>query len=954
MVSSKTVSAFLPKRATMSKKARIESGLMAKRRLQQLFPQKPLATACMALMLGNTALAGDGQVQGLVSDATGEARFTGAIVRIEELNLETTSQRDGRFNFPPVKPGTYTLTVEYLGAEPVSRQITLADDQTLFETVNIGSDEPILENIIVVGQAAGTNRSLNVQRAADNIITVVSADGIGQFPDTNASEALQRLPGLSIERDQGEGRFVRIRGLGPDFNAVNINGARVPSPDDGRRGVALDVIPSDLLESLEVTKTLTPDQDADSLGGSINVKSLSAFDRDGLHYQFSAEGSYNELESETSPKLAATASNLFSIGDGVDNFGVAGSVSWYERDFGSEGVEADGNWDFDDGAERLEEFEQRDYRIERERLGIALNVDYHPDDNNEYYLRTLHSRYDDTETRFANIVEFDEGRVEGETGAAEIKRELKDRKEEQKISSIILGAVNRIDDWTLEYSVGHSRATEDKPFFIDGAVFESEFDEGIGYVDTREPRLLAGGDVFVAENFELDEIEMGASDTEDKENSVRIDITRDMLWGDNPAMLKFGVKLSRRDKTFDETVWVFEDFDENGIAEDDLLLSRYATGEVDYGRGRFGPGINVSQIEALVDRLPADEFIDAQESTVNDYEMEEDLNAAYIMGRVDIDNWRLLAGFRYESTDFSAQGTGFDETLDAFVPVDTDHDYSKVLPSIHVRYKLTDKTIIRAAWTHSLVRPSFEQLAPGFLIEEDDGEIEASFGNPELEALESANFDVGIEHYFGTIGVVSAMAFYKDIENFIFEADLAGTGRFENFEQAETFINGDDAELYGIELNYAKQFSELPEPWNGLLLTANATFSDSEATIEWFDDGERFERDITLPSQSDTTANLALGYENHWLSLRLSATYKDDYLIEVDELDDSAFDRFEDDHLQIDFTAKAFVAEGVQVYFKAINLNDEPFYAYSGRSRFNAQYEEYGPTYQLGVQLTAL
>ncbi|MBP9063870.1 MAG: TonB-dependent receptor plug domain-containing protein, partial [Aquabacterium sp.] len=138
-----------------------------------------------------------------------------------------------------------------------------------------------LPTVTVTGQAAGVRNALDVQQAADNVVSAVRSDDIGQLPDRNAAEALQRLPGVSVERDQGEGRYVRIRGLGPDFNAVTFNGSLIPAPEADRRAVALDVLPASLVRSIEVSKTLTPDMDANSLGGTVNVKTLSAFDHKG-------------------------------------------------------------------------------------------------------------------------------------------------------------------------------------------------------------------------------------------------------------------------------------------------------------------------------------------------------------------------------------------------------------------------------------------------------------------------------------------------------------------------------------------------------------------------------------------------------------------------------------------------------------------------------------------------
>ncbi|KPW70394.1 TonB-denpendent receptor [Pseudomonas cannabina] len=190
------------------------------------------------------------------------------------------------------------------------------------------ADASATEHVQVVGQAASIDNALKEQRSSDSIKSVVHADGVAQLPDQNVAEAVQRLPGVSVERDQGEGRFVTVRGLAPDLNSVTINGTLVPAPESGRRAVALDVLPAELVQSLSVIKTLTPDMDANSLGGTIDVESLSAFDHKGLFYTGSSEASYDQNTRQTSPKFSGAASNRFSLGDGIDNFGVAAALSW--------------------------------------------------------------------------------------------------------------------------------------------------------------------------------------------------------------------------------------------------------------------------------------------------------------------------------------------------------------------------------------------------------------------------------------------------------------------------------------------------------------------------------------------------------------------------------------------------------------------------------------------------
>jgi len=806
------------------------------------------------------------------------------------------------------------------------------------------------EIVEVIGQAAQLERAMEAQRQSDSVESVVHADAIGQLPDDNAAEALQRVPGISVERDQGEGRFARVRGLGSDLNAVTINGTLVPAPESDRRAVALDVLPSELVQSLTVVKTLTPDMDANSLGGTIEVESLSAFDYDELFYSLSAEGSHDANSQENSPKASGAFAERFSVGDGIDNLGVAAALSWQDRDFGSDNVETGDAWDFEEG-DRLEEFEQRRYDISRERTGLGLNIDLRPDDSSEVYLRTLYSRFEDNEERQAALFGFEDPLLPGEAGTVEGSRELKAREETQDIASVVLGGERRFGAWIASAQAGYSRAREKNPGGIAGATFEAgDAFADAGFTDTRKPTPFIDDAFYDPASFTLAEVEWERQTTSDTERNIRVDLSHDFTWLERPSRLQFGGKVSRRAKDNDLDVWVYEDFEDQGLSEEQLVLTQFDGGSVDYGLGRFGPGISADALRGLLATLDAAQFADEEESRINDFTIDEDINAAYLMDTLDIDALRLIVGLRYEETRQTAEGTGLRDG--EFEAIRNDNRYDHWLPGVHGIYSLDDRTRLRAAWTNTVVRPTFGQLFPGFVLDGD----EAALGNPDLRPLESSNLDLGIEHYLGRDGVVSAFVFYKDIENFIYQTDLAGTGEWTDFSEAVTFVNGASASVLGMEIGYAQRLSGLPAPWNGLLVNANATFSSSDATIEQFDAdlGADRARDIGLPGQSDVTGNLVVGWENRTLSLRLAGNYKSDYLTEVGDVLDERHDLRVDDQWFLDFTAGWFVTPTLQVTFEAQNLTDEAYYVYAGNEAFNAQYEEYGPTYKIGVHFPFL
>lgn len=932
---------------------------MTKSNSWHVFQRSALAVACSAALFSSTILANETSFGGRITDASNTVYFEGAKVRIKELNITVISARDGSFRFSQLPAGNYTLEISYIGVPTVEKSISVAETGNSQQKFIIGNEQEAMDNIIVYGQRASQAGAINRQKNADNLMSVVSADTIGQSPDQNAAEALQRLPGLSIQRDQGEGRFVTIRGIDPNLNNVTINGVNVPSPESGVRSVALDVIPSELIQSLEVSKTVTPDMDANAVGGSIEVKSLSAFDRQGRSYSATIQGSYNELMEDTSPKLSGSYTDIFDLSSGAQ-LGVATAVSWFERKFGSHNIEADGGWadfEFEDAATgddvevfSAEEIEQRHYQITRERFGAALNFDLHTSSTDKYYFRTLYSKFSDDEFRLRNQYKFDKGAIDltnyndssAQFSDAEMERDTKDRYEQQEILSLVLGGENQISDWLVEYDVGYSKSSEEEPNRLDVA-FVGE-DLTLGYNSTGSiPELVQSSAAHDLNNFAMDEIAYENNLAEDEELSFKVDFSKDFVWQNNNGQFKFGFKHQSREKFNDADVTIYD----GGF--DDIMAQQFATATPNYNIGNFGPGISQSSLKDYVLTNRADFDVDQLKSTIdskgNSFESNEDVSAAYAMVTLDIDKWRIITGVRYESTRFDTQGNKVELVADEInddeqvliSPWQVKKDYEHLLPSINVKYSASDKLLARFAFTQTIARPTFGDSAAFQIIEseitEDDGNIEterkAEVGNPDLAPYESDNIDLSVEYYPGHIGVLSAGLFYKDIDNYIVQAEVQNNGQWPGFEEVIQPINGGSASLTGLELSWTKNFQ------SGLFVSANGTFVDT---------------DDKLPNQADTVANFMFGFENNKFSARLSTTYKSESF----QFTDNNSDVTEDKHSQIDFSAKYYIDDTMQIYFNAVNLTDEPYYLYHGNEKYNYQYEEYGSSFELGFTINSL
>lgn len=920
------------------------------------------------------ATAWAGTIVGTVSDPSETRGLQSAQVRLVELDRVVTTGRDGRYRFPDVPAGTYTLETRYVGADTVQTSITVSETGLTSADIVLRSGSN--NEILVIGQGANQASALSRKREADGVSSVLTRDAIGQFPDQNVAESLRRLPGINILNDQGEGRFVSVRGLDPSLNSSSLNGVRIPSPESDVRSVALDVISSDLIESIEVKKSLTPDMDGDTIGASIEINTVSAFDRKKDLLTAKIEGSYNDYSGTVTPKASIDFSTRLT-----DDIGIAGGVSYYKREFETDNIEAEG-WDTNsDGIVYADEVQYRDYDVERERISASLSLDFRASDSTELYARGVYSQFDDQEFRRRTTFKLDEAATSGDgdsalfddaDGEIEIERDNKDRFESQKIRSIVLGGKTETGPWKIEYSGSWSKSSESENGSVDPTTFSNSFDgDGLGvlfdYSDDRTPFFsypTGGALANDASLYELEDIELTAlSDAQDEEFAARLDVSHIFAMGSGDFTVQGGFKGRWREKSFDNNVEFYED-DTGTYALDDVLgaqtyrladLGPFTSrrGPTEYFRANFGDF-------ALQD-------IDSQfDSAVSDYVNEEDIYAGYLLGRWDSEKLRVIGGVRFERTenvisantvtlveeDATFNGAVVTEDTVFVTPNGFTRSYDDWLPSLNIRFEPQRNLVLRAAGYRSVVRPNLSDLAPRFAVEQnDENEREGEFGNPDLLPYEAWNFDASAEYYFSSNGAITANVFYKDIKNFIVDSVEEDGIRFGiAFDEAVIPINGSSAEVFGIEFGVAQAFTFLPDPFDGLLINFNYTFTDASGTVPT--DGDINDlRNIPLPSSSKHTFNAVLGYEKGPFDFRLAGTYRDRYLDELGA--EASEDRYVDDHFQLDASVKFKVTKNIRLFGEWININNAKFFAYQNfdtRKRL-LQYEEYGSTFKFGAKV---
>ena len=875
------------------------------------------------------------------------------------------------------------------------------------ETELATTDNEEIEELVVVGTKASLQKARDIEKSADGWKNVVVADDIGNFPDQNVAESLQRLPGLSIRRDEGEGRNVIVRGLSPAFNNVTVNGVRIGSSgaDANTDFVSLDVVPSDLLNGIEVSKTSTPDMDGDAIAGTINLKTLSGFDRKGSSANLRAEGSYNERAGKTSPKFSGDITRLFDTAAGENTLGIALTANWSEREIRLDDLRVSRSSGpdlraFDLGAGSFYRPEEVDQRIEigtRTRFGATASVEFRPNPDDRYYINLTGARLDDEDIRVQQ--EWETRRATGSevkvigpnTGVfddVDLEKQIFFQDTKNEVYSVGIGGENSFDNIDLNYQADYSENAFRNPLGSRGRfrerdelVFYSASDEGViinATPDTDEySRRRSGVDITDPTKFNFDEILVDDSISEDEIFSVKVDVKWNFEIDDRSAYLKTGVKLRSRDKFTDKEQLIInpQDF---GFTETLADVDTFDPGKTDLNNFVLIPNLDATQ--DLVNRARDAVFAAGEQfntSNINDdFSVEEDILAAYLMGRVDLSNrLSIIAGFRVEETSLDSIGTMVETLRSCDEPacdtttnteigsgvITESNEYTDLLPSINLRYEATDNVLLRLAYTKAVKRPAFDENRPNLTIiteELDDGSFTRALvgGNPNLETLRADQIDFLVSWYPTRDIVISGGVFYKDIEDFIVEGSLVGDGVGLSgfpigngtidggFDNVQTFFNGPKATLEGFEFSYFQSFQFIP----GVFVDGNVTWTDSESRLPDI----RPDEVLPLPDQPDVIGNFSLGYEDEALTVRVSGNYVGEKLETVST--DRALDEIRQSRFSVDVGVRYRINERFQVYFDAINVNEAKD-ARVFRNGDNApnlfeRVEDYGRTFQLGVR----
>lgn len=914
--------------------------------------KKVMSTFLVALASSLTIMAADspkyGQLKGRILDNE-KNPLPGAVVIIDGNKLSAVTDLDGFFSFANLLSGNHNLKVTYIGFLPVSKTIVVSEKSTVDDIVMSDTSRELNE-VVVTGVFSGQQRAINAQKSNINITNVVSADQIGKFPDSNIGDALKRISGINVQYDQGEARFGQVRGTPAEFSSVTINGSRLPSAEGDIRNVQLDLIPSDMIQTIEVSKTLMPDQDGDAIGGSINLVTKNSPHR--FTVGAVAGTGYNWISRKAQMNFGLTLGNRFFN----DRFGVMLAASYNNAPAGSYNTEFIWEKD-DDGKIYVNDYQIRQYYVTRERQSYSLSLDWKFNDFNKVWFKGIFNNRNDWENRYRTTLKdiTSEGkadvRVQTKGGSGD---ERNARLERQRTMDFTLGGENRLGILGMDWKLGYARATEKRPNerYIDYRLKSQRFSFDLS--NPREPFATPdeGYTMTLNDDFSLKELTQQQEDIEEQDFKAALDFKARLS---ERSKIKFGFKFVNKTKDKEIDYYEYTPLDKKAFNADALAHT------TDQSTDRFMPSSKY-QAGTFVDKkflgsLNLDdpnlfEREQIAEELAGNFHARENVASGYV--RIDSrlsDNLNFMGGLRVENTSLRYIGRNYDDESNSVFKTEPEtSNYINFLPSLLLKWDINKDFMLRAGYNQSISRPKYSALVPGMNIKRGDNEIR--IGNPGLKATTSHNIDLNTEYYWKSIGLVSAGIFYKRIEGFIvdevaYNKEYQGTV-WTKFTQPK---NGGNANLFGVEMAWQRDFSFITPAMKCLGLYATYTYTHSRITDFNFE-GRENEKGLSLPGSPEHTANLSLYFDKCGFSARASFNYASAF---IDEMGASSFyDRYYDAVKYMDLNVSYTFGRKtkITVYADCNNLLNQPLRYYQGSKDYTMQQEYYGVKLNGGVKVT--
>ncbi|MCD7098543.1 TonB-dependent receptor [Stenotrophomonas sp. MMGLT7] len=874
-------------------------------------------------------------------------------------------------------------------------------------------DPVTLDSVNVTGYRASVERALDIKRSESGMVDAIVAEDIANFPDLNLAESLQRIPGVVITRDAGEGRNISVRGLGPDFTRVRINGMEAlttvgASDQSGgsnrSRGFDFNVFASDLFTQLIVRKTASADVEEGSLGATVDLRTARPFDYDGFTFAASGQAGYNDMARKADPRVAALIADTWADG----RFGGLLSVAYSERQLLEEGSNS-GRWangpsngGFNPAspfAEAMAEdvFHPRFPRYtlmehEQKRLGVTGSLQWKPGDATQFSLDGLYSKIDAKRTeKYIEAISFSRGASQGgkpqtivndgyvdpATGAllygrfddVDIRSEQRYDEWNTVFKQLALSGEHRFSDaFRIDGQIGTSSSKHRNP--IQTTIIMDKLDvDGYSYDyrgNSRFPVYDYGIDPTDGSGWTLAEIRLRPQYVENTFDTGSLNFE----WNLGPGFsLKGGVLA--KDYTFKTNEWRRNsEVSVPTFADGTTIVPVNMTELANLGGITGHPGSwVVPDLGAVADALDiysGNGTFALAERVVNARRVEEKDRGVWLMGQFGFDIGAIPfsgnLGVRYVRTKQAS--TGYATVSGTPVQTTVERKYDDTLPSLNLVAEISPDFLIRFGAAKVMSRPGLGSLTPGVTVNVSGGARTVSGGNPDLEPIRAKTADLGFEWYFQEGAMLGLALFYKDIDSFVQTTRvvqpyassglpaslLEGTGADVNDDFVFSVpLNTPGGDLKGAEFNYVQPFAFLPGRWSNLGLQLNYTYVDSKIQYLTATGADSLETDLT--GLSKNSYNATLFYEGRQFSGRVSYTHRDDYLTQVPATE-AGFDVHGMKAINtVDASLSWKIDDRLELSLEGINLTNEASDEWVGSAwQLPLQYSETGRQFLLGVR----
>lgn len=814
-----------------------------------------------------------------------------------------------------------------------------------------------IETVVVSGTR---DQAVDVKKNASVVMDIAPLDQIRSLPDANAAEALQRLPGISMESDSGAGRYINIRGMDADLNSTTYDGVRLmannpQSPQGGARAVAFDAFPAGILGGLEVIKSLTPEMDAEGLGGVVNIQPRHI--PEGADHVFDASigGGIETLRNTGVYKGDITVGKRFFD----DKVSVIFSYGYFKDDRGIDDIEADyindpttvpaGTSAFL-SKKAFDDVQYRRYQYHRTRQGYGGGITFHPNSTTELYLRGFHAGYIETANKQEfvlngladNIASADN--ATGDFTSRGVSPFYSDINTKERLGNDLIevgGSSLLADTVKMDARLSWTKGSDEFPYAVN-ARFVDPTNVDVIYNNTNPDRptykILGGVDLTDPALYTKLSKGNGPSRNSDREYAGVMNLSTPLDLVGSGGELKFGGSV--RERTRQQ-----QDYGAD-FAVSALSLKDYVSGpDILYYNGEYNIGPQPIYSKLLsIPQTP----LTADPSTHEDDN--ENVYAGYVQYSTSFGKLDVVGGVRIEQTDGTYRANAI--TTDALgntviTPSIDQHSYTNFFPDISFKYAYSNALQFRLAYSTAIARPGFNQITASRSIDFFNATPRVTQGNPDLKPTLGRSVDLMAAYYLPHGGIASIGIFYKAFENYIIPTQASNatnvTGFIGQKVDLTSFSNVGSAHAQGVELNYSQQFESLPGMLSGIGVEGNLTYVESSGEIR---PGEKH----TLPQTSPFNYNAGLFYHHGPVYLKLAASYVSTNLWAVG--DRTATDIYSQGRFRLDFGGTYDITDQVQIYADVKNItNTHLDFTQTKSKSFPIQNEFYGADYLFGVRV---